>query len=100
MSLVSFDATKEEYATIGLIAERAHELAASAGFDYPTMDAEMDVTATHANGCPLDLGRLLAFDDANFGHDVFGIRRFIDRSTGELTHCFLPRCSKPEETTP
>ncbi len=53
----------------------------------------MDITATHANGCPLDLDKLLAAPDFDFAHDVFGIRRHLDRTTGELRDFFLPRCS-------
>lgn len=96
MSVVKFDATPAEFKTIAAIAERAHELAASLDFDYPVMDVEMDVIAAHANGCPLDLESLLSFDDMDFGHDVFGIRRHIDRGTGGLRDCFLPRCSTPQ----
>lgn len=55
------------------------------------MDLSMDLTACHANGCPLDLDRLLAADKFNFIHDVVGIARHIDRSTGRLQNCFTPR---------
>lgn len=53
----------------------------------------MDITACHANGNPLRLAELLKADDGNFGHDVFGIRRFIDRTTGRLMGHFRPRYS-------
>lgn len=56
----------------------------------------MDVTACHCNGCPLRLQELLEADDFNFTHDVFGIRRFIDRTTGEMPGAkFHPRFSVP-----
>jgi hypothetical protein len=51
----------------------------------------MDITACHLNGCPLRLGELLGADDANFAHDVFGIRRHLNRETGKLEDCFCPR---------
>lgn len=51
----------------------------------------MDITAAHANGCPIALARLLDADDADFGHDVTGIQRHIDRRTGKLRHGFCPR---------
>jgi hypothetical protein len=54
----------------------------------------MDITATHLNGTPLDLDKFLKFDSPDFGHDIYGIMRFIDRNTGKLTNGFLPRCSK------
>lgn len=53
----------------------------------------MDLIATH-NSNPLDLERLLAADDFNFIHDVYGIARHIDRETGELGGCFSPRFSR------
>lgn len=55
------------------------------------MDIEMDIDACHNNGCPLKLTDLLNADDQNFAHDVFGIRANIDRTTGKLLNCFLPR---------
>lgn len=61
------------------------------------LSVEMDITACHRNGCALDLARLLAADDANFGHDVFGISRYIDRDTGQLTDHFLSRFSRPKK---
>ena len=83
---VSFKATKAERTWIWKIAERA---ARDLGVDPD--DTEMDVCATHANGCPLDLERFHAADAFNFAHDIFGIARHLDRDTGELTGCFLPR---------
>jgi hypothetical protein len=56
----------------------------------------MDLMATHANGCPLDFAKLAGFDDFNLVHDVSGIQRHIDRDTGTLGGCFLPRCALPE----
>lgn len=58
------------------------------------LSLNMDITACHANGCPLDLEKLLAFDDFNFYHDINGISRNINRTTGKLENCFLPRCAK------
>ena len=40
---------------------------------------------------PIDLDALLAADDGNFGHDVFGIRRFYDPVQGILRDGFSPR---------
>jgi hypothetical protein len=53
---------------------------------------EMDVTAAHINA-PIDLDKLLGFPAADFGHDVFGISRYIDRNTGILSSKFFPRSS-------
>lgn len=90
---VSFTVNKRDAASIRRIARRAHSLSVDYRIDYPLLDCSMDLTACHANGCPLDLPRLESADDANFGHDVFGIRRHLDRTTGSLTQCFIPRCA-------
>lgn len=83
--------SKEEVMTINKIAHRASALAANHGVEYDVMTADMDITACHANGCPLDLDGLSAAKDSDFAHDVFGIRRHIDRETGKLGDCFVPR---------
>lgn len=59
------------------------------------LDYTMDVGATHTCGCPLDLQKLLDADKFNFAHDIFGINKNLDRETGELLNCFLPRCALP-----
>lgn len=43
---------------------------------------------------PLDLEKLLNFDEFNFAHDIVGIHNHLNRTTFELTKCFLPRCAK------
>ena len=53
----------------------------------------MDLTATHVSGCPLDFKKLLDFAEFDFWHDIGGINRHIDRGTGELEDCFVPRCA-------
>lgn len=89
---VSFDATKAEQALISAIVKRGMKKAEEAGRrDIKAMDLSMDITACHANGCPLRLRELLNADDFNFVHDVFGINRHIDRDTGQMMNCFLPR---------
>jgi hypothetical protein len=56
------------------------------------MDLEMDISAAHIS-TPLDLDKLIAFDDFNFAHDIGGIRKHINRNNGQLTEYFLPRCA-------
>lgn len=58
---------------------------------------QMDIEATHCNGCPLDFDKLLKFDGFNFYHDIIGIRKHLDRQTGKLQNCFLPKCAKRSE---
>lgn len=61
------------------------------GKDYKALDIDMDITATHCNGMPLRLADLLLADDFNFAHDLLGIRKHLNRTTGELENCFVPR---------
>lgn len=51
----------------------------------------MDITACHKAN-PLNLEKLLNFDNSNFMHDVMGINQHLDRETAELKDCFWPRC--------
>jgi hypothetical protein len=55
---------------------------------------QMDLAACHCNGCPLQLTELLDADDFNFSHDIFGIRRHLNRTTGKLDDRFLPRFAR------
>jgi hypothetical protein len=82
--------TKDDDAIITKIAKRGIALLKENKMRGSFSDLSMDISAAHINS-PLNLEKLLAFDDANFGHDVFGIRRFINRDTGELTQYFSPR---------
>lgn len=94
--MISFKTSKFEEALISRIADRVQAEAKKFRVKYERRDIVMDLMACHCNGCPLDLNKLLEAPEGDFGHDVFGIRRFIDRSTGQLTQCFLPRCALPE----
>jgi hypothetical protein len=76
------------------IADRAIKMARTIGIKIDKITMVMDIDACHSNGCPLKLEELLKADDYNFGHDVFGIRRHMNRETGKLENCFLPRYSK------
>lgn len=89
----SFHASRFEHELINKIAKRASCLAVEYDIEYSKMTATMDVTACHANGCELDLNKLLEAPAPDFAHDVFGIRRHLDRRTGKLGDHFLPRCA-------
>jgi hypothetical protein len=80
------DAHHPQIAERAIADRKAHGMKVSRGAQ---VDIEMDLEATHANGCPLRLADLLAADDFNFWHDVSGIARHLDRTTGEL-HELLP----------
>lgn len=91
MPVLNWKVTPEESKLIDAIAERASIMAEKHGVDYRKVDAMMDVTACHKNGCPLKLKELAEASNGDFSHDVFGIRRHIDRRTGALGGFFLPR---------
>lgn len=61
------------------------------------LDLTMDLAACHANGRPLRLADLAAADDFNLAHDVFGIHRHLNRESGALGGCFVPRFAKNGE---
>ncbi len=90
--MVKFGCSKWEARTIAAIADRAFALMPEIYLDKTA--CQMDVTATHLNGCPLSLRKLLGFDDFNFLHDLGGIYRHLNRRTGALQGCFLPRSAK------
>lgn len=90
---MNFSASKFEYELINKIANRAVEIASKQGADYSKMTALMDIEACHCNGMPLKLDELLTATPFDFTHDVFGIANHIDRTTGKLTGCFVPRYS-------
>lgn len=57
------------------------------------LQLHMDLEAAHEE-VNMDLIQLLNFHDPDFIHDVDGIRRHMNRSTGKLMNCFLPRCAR------
>jgi hypothetical protein len=88
-----FDISREDSETVWKIVDRAQALLTSMG-NFNRMATAMDLTACHANGTPLDLLGILSADDFNFAHDVCGIMRHIDRTTGKLGDCFVPRYAR------
>jgi hypothetical protein len=74
---------------VNCIIARAKELCEVVEIDAHSL--QMDLAATDFT-CPLDLEKLLSFDDFSFIHDVTGIMAHLDRSTGNLKDHFLPRC--------
>ena len=89
----SFACTEEDNELILKIVRRVEANAKLDGVKYPFQDIMMDLKACHCNGCPLDLKKLLNAPDDSFGHDTYGIRRFISRTTGQMPDTFLPRCA-------
>ena len=89
--MINWDATQEDMVIIHKIAKRGFckQLYAD------NIALSMDISATHLNGCPMKLKEWLAADDFNFFHDIYGIYNNLDRKTGKLKNCFLPRFAMP-----
>lgn len=86
--------SKDDHETIVAIAQR-FEAAYGKPEGYQRLNLIMDLEAAHI-ACPIDLPGLLAADPTTFGHDVGGISRHINRETGELGGCFVPRTARRE----
>ncbi len=93
-SLPRFTRDPVAVALILKIARRAVGLYSAHGVKLDLLETQMDLSATHAGGCRLNLDKLLAADDFNFMHDITGINRHLDRDTGKLMHYFTPRCAR------
>jgi hypothetical protein len=75
------------------IVDRAEQLARRFKQQTPRAAIVLDLVMAHRMQ-PLDLKMLLAADDGNFAHDVFGIMRHIDRNSGVMRDCFVPRFAR------
>ena len=92
---MNVNASDQDRILIQRIVARAKTVRSEVVVDYrPLVDIfglAYALTVVHLNTCPLDLQRLLEADDFNFLHDILGIQRHIDTSTGELRDFFVPR---------
>ena len=93
--------TRQECELMSSIAKRAKELYDPIGYSRDVISWYMDVETVHLT-IGLDLERLLAADDGNFGHDLSGIAKHLNRETKQLEDCFSPRYAtrKKEVDTP
>ena len=86
--------TRRDVRLISRIATRAqglHLVDIGGGYPIDRLSLVMDLEATHAVCCPLRLNDLLDATDSDFVHDIVGIHSHLDRDTGELSGCFVPR---------
>ncbi len=94
MTNLNWNTSNKERILISNIAERGSKLIKNiTKKKVDLLSLEMDITACHLNGCPLKLKKWLEADDFNFIHDISGISRNMNRYTGKLMNCFLPRFS-------
>jgi hypothetical protein len=82
------DFTEEERVAVKKILDRTQKVIV--GVDRLAL--EMDLAAVHASN-PLRLEELSEADDANFFHDIGEISENLNRETGKLQNCFVPRYS-------
>lgn len=94
--LLNWNVSREDHDLIEKIVARAFNSWNVGQSGTTRLELEMDLTACHANGCPLKLRELLAAEPYEFAHDVGGIHRHINRETGQLENCFLPRFARLE----
>ena len=89
--------THADIALLIKIRDRAVCLASSLGYGHYAQDSGglfLDLLNVH-QAVGLQLTDLLAADDGQFGHDVFGIYRHFDRETRCLNAGFSPRFATP-----
>ena len=91
--MLNWHVSKSDQRLIQKIAYRAVDMFHAVDLQVTPAQMMMDVTAVHANGNRLKLEDLLESDQANFAHDIGGIYRNLDRETGKLQNCFVPRFS-------
>ncbi len=95
MASINWHLGPRNRAYVDKIVDRAWELCIK--HDYPVgekINLQMDLTACHNHGCRLNLAKLAKAPDFDFLHDILGIGRHINRQTGALEDCFLPRCAR------
>ena len=80
----------DKFQLISEIIKRAVPIARKHHIGIDHLTSMMDIDAVNRQ-YPLDLEACLAAPDQDFVHDFFGIRANINRKTGKLDHCFLPR---------
>lgn len=88
--------TEEERLPFRQVLERALSLFKHISVWKEPMTLELDLLAAHAQ-VPMDFQVLAEFPDSDFNHDILGIHKHIDRETGKLRDCFVPRCAKKHQ---
>jgi hypothetical protein len=83
--------SQAEHAYIRQILLRAEQHNILHKNDRLTLEMDLRAVMRHT---PLNLKQLANFGDGDFAHDITGIQYHIDRRTGTLTECFLPRCAR------
>lgn len=94
MSFDNFKVSDADAELINKIASRVRKNAIVKNKMYPEkVTLLMDLTAVHVT-TPLRLKDMLEGSEFDLIHDIGGIYRNLDRETGKLMNCFLPRFAK------
>lgn len=91
--------SKEDEPDVQRIIERAREMFARFGHRLDVLSLRMDLAAVNAV-IPLDFMKLANFDNFNLSHDIGGILKHMNRETGDLEDCFVPRCAATQVPFP
>lgn len=98
--LLRFKTTPEDFMLIIALAKAASKIGNAFNLDsfhYTVLEASMDLEAAHAS-CPLQLKTMVEQLDgphkSDVVHDLLGIRRHLNRQTGQLEDHFIPRFAK------
>ena len=101
MATARFKTTPTDFLLIIALAKAASKVGKEfnlAGFHYSVLEASMDLEATHAS-CPLQLREMVEQLNGPYKsdvvHDLLGIRRHLNRETGQLENHFIPRFAAP-----
>lgn len=89
--MIKWTVSKEDMELIRAIVLKAEHMGILNG---DRMTSLMDITACHANGTQLRLKDLLNASKGDFVHDISGISAYLNRETGQLKNCFLPRYAR------
>ena len=88
--LLNWDITPDDMRLIQAIVERGIAMWKAQGIQLDPLRAAMDISACHANGCPLELMRFLMSDSTDFVSDFSGIGMHIDNRSGKLVNDYKP----------
>jgi hypothetical protein len=89
MTITNWEISKPEFDLLVQVADRA--LAAFTHYPDDKRTLVMDLMACHANACALDFKSMLEGPLQDLSHDIYGIRKHINRDTGKLEDFFTPR---------
>jgi hypothetical protein len=95
--MIDWNGSKKEYQLVDQIVERSEPIFKKLKIDIDIPKLRMDIIACHLNHHKLDLDAMVTSNSiSDVYHDVRGIACHIDRETGKLKDCFVPRFTLPQ----